>query len=292
MEKVGVSHGLKYTSCPGNESRFRMNILELTAKASFLRLEAFEMAIRVGKGHLGGSFSCTEMLVALYYGGVLKYDPKDVQWKERDRFILSKGHAVNTFQVLLADLGFFPKSELLNFLQDGSFLGGHVDSMCPGMELIGGSLGHGLGVGAGMSLGLRMNKSTANVYVLLGDGECQEGSIWEAAMFAGHHKLNGLTALLDRNTLASEGFTEDILSLEPLADKWQAFGWNTITVDGHDINQILSALRAPKTERPKLIICRTVKGKGMSWCENTARSHHTMPNEEQIKLTRKELSNV
>lgn len=269
-----------------------LKISELARKASFLRLEAFEMAIRAGKGHLGGSFSCTEILTALYYGGVLRYDSQNPTWEDRDRFILSKAHALNTLQILLADLDFFPKEELQNLLKDGSFLGGHVDSLCPGMELVGGSLGHGLGVGAGMALGLRLNKSPAHVYVVLGDGECQEGSVWEAAMFVAHHKLNNLTALLDRNQLASEGFTEDILSLEPVSKKWEAFGWQTISVDGHNAGAIVDALNVPRDEHPMLIICNTVKGKGMSWCENTAKSHHTMPNEEQIEMTRKELSNV
>lgn len=271
-----------------------MNISDLTTltkKASFLRYEAFEMAIRAGKGHLGGSFSCTEILTVLYYGGVLRFDASNAMWEGRDRFILSKGHALNTFQVLLADLGFFPKKELMNFLQDGSFLGGHVDSSCPGMELVGGSLGHGLGVGAGMALGLLMDGSSSNVYVILGDGECQEGSIWEASMFAAHHKLNNLIALLDRNGLGAEGFTEEICSLEPLEDKWIAFGWETKVVDGHNIEHISDALLAPRSKSPLIIICNTVKGKGMSWCENTAKSHHTLPQGDQIELTRKELSN-
>lgn len=264
----------------------------LKEKAKYLRKKAFEMVMTAGKGHLGGSFSCTEILVALYYGGILRFDPKNPSWDERDRFILSKGHAINTLYVLLADLGFFPESELSNFLNDGSILSGHGDNQVPGMEIISGSLGHGLGIAAGIALGAKLSQKDYMTFVLLGDGECQEGSIWEAAMFASHHDLNRLVAFVDRNKLSSEDFTEDTARLEPLSEKWKAFGWGVKSIDGHSFNDILTALgscRVRQSMKPLLIIANTIKGKGISFLENTPRSHHTLPKGEEIEKARKDL---
>lgn len=262
----------------------------LTAKAKELRCRAFDMTVKIGKGHLGGSFSCTEILVSLYYGKILNAKPSNPQWVDRDRFLLSKGHALNTMQILLADLNFFPEEKLDGYLENGSFLGGHVDSLCPGMDFNGGSLGHGLGVGSGMCLSFKISKSNSKVYVIIGDGECQEGSIWEGALFASHHELDNLTVFLDRNNLGSEDFTENICKLEPLRSKWEAFGWAVQEVDGHNIEHIIDAVKKEReVGKPRIIICHTIKGKGMSWCENTSKSHHTLPTGDLIESTRKEL---
>ena len=184
-----------------------MNLSQLKEKAKYLRKEAFEMVINAGQGHLGGSLSCTEILVALYYGDILRFDAKNPKWKNRDRFILSKGHAIATFYVALADLGFFPVSELANYSKDNALLGVHCDSRVPGAEIISGSLGHGLGIASGIALSAKLDKKEYMTFVLLGDGECQEGSTWEGAMFASHHNLNKLIAFVDRNRLGSEDFT-------------------------------------------------------------------------------------
>lgn len=250
------------------------------------------MVINAGKGHLGGSLSCVEILVYLYYGSILKFDPKNPKWDGRDVFIMSKGHANNAFYVILADLGFFPVSELANFLKDGSILGQHCDTKVPGVEIITGSLGHGLGVISGIALGHKLDKKDNLHLVILGDGESQEGSVWEAAMFAGHHKLNNLIAFTDRNRLGSEDFTENTAQLEPLEEKWRAFGWDTRVIDGHSFEDIFKALvdcRVRQSEKPLMIIANTIKGKGISVLENLPRAHHTLPKGEEIEISRKEL---
>lgn len=250
------------------------------------------MAMKAGKAHLGGSLSCTEILVALYYGGILRLDPQNPGWEGRDRFILSKGHANNTLYVLLADLGFFPASELSNFLQDGSMLGGHCDSRVPGVEVITGSLGHGLGIAAGIALGASLDHKDYMTFAVLGDGECQEGSIWEAAMFAGHHALKKLVVFIDRNGLGCEEFTEKSCRLEPLKDKWKAFGWEVRSVDGHSVVEILKVLkdaRMRKVKKPLMIIADTVKGRGIAVLENKPHAHHTLPKGEDVARARKDL---
>lgn len=269
-----------------------MELTKLEKKAKYLRKKAFEIVINAGKGHLGGSFSCTEILVALYYGNIMRYDAKNPNWEERDRFILSKGHANNTLYVLLADLGFYPESELGKYSEEGSFLGGHCDPLTPGVEIITGSLGHGLGVSAGIVFGERLNNKKSMTFVVLGDGECQEGSIWEAAMFAGHHKLKNLVTIVDRNRLGSEEFTEKSVSLEPFEDKWKSFGWEVRAVDGHSISELLESLkdcRYRRSDKPLLILANTVKGKGISSLENTPKAHHTLPKGDDVEITRREL---
>lgn len=269
-----------------------MNISFLEKKALSVRRETFEMVMKAQKGHLGGSFSCVEILVSLYYGGILRYNPKNPQLKSRDRFILSKGHANNTLYVILADLGFFPKKELGLFLRDGGTLGGHSDPQVPGMEIVSGSLGHGLGVACGMALGFKLDKQNIKTFVLIGDSECQEGSIWEAALFANQHKLGNLVVILDRNLLGSEEFTEKTAGLEPLADKWKAFGWDVRSINGHSTRQVYKTLyrsRFRRSLRPLMIIANTVKGKGVTYMENDPKSHHTMPQGDQIAWARQDL---
>lgn len=269
-----------------------LDIAQLKAKVKYLRRKAFEVVINAGKGHLGGSLSCAEILAVLYYGGILRFDAKNPNWEGRDRFILSKGHAVNTLHVLLADLGFFPDEQLSQFTKDGGILGGHCDNLVPGIEAVGGSLGHGLGIASGMALGFKLNATDYMTFVLMGDGECQEGSVWEAAMFAGHHRLNNLVAFVDRNRLGSEEFTEKNCQLEPFADRWKAFGWDVKSVDGHCIDELLAALkdyRTRKSERPLMIIANTIKGKGIKSLENTPKAHHTLPRGDEVIIARRDL---
>ena len=262
-------------------------------KAKEIRRQTFEMVIKAGKGHLGGSFSIVELLVVLYHGGILRFNPKNLKWDKRDIFILSKGHSSNSLYVILSDLGFFPKSELDIFSKNGSILGQHCDVNVPGIENISGSLGHGLGFGSGVAFGYKIDRKDNLVFVILGDGECQEGSTWEAAMFAGHRELNNLTAIIDRNRLGSEEFTEKTCRLEPLAEKWKDFGWDVKEITGHDFSEIITTLESCRDKsrvRPLAIISNTVKGKGLSCLENTPRSHHTLPKGEEIELSRKELT--
>ena len=206
----------------------------------------------------------------------MKYDPSNPKWEERDRFILSKGHAGIALYAVLADLGFFPKEEL-DFLNKGRLLAEHPDPRIPGIEVVSGSLGHGLSVGAGMALADKFDEKPRRTFVLMGDGECYEGSVWEAAMFASHHQLNNLCGIVDRNGLITHGTTESINKLEPFKDKWRAFGWDVIEVDGHDLKVLVSALQkfTRKTSgNPTLILANTVKGKGVSFMENQANWHH------------------
>jgi transketolase len=257
-----------------------------------IRRETFEMAIKAGRGHLGGAFSCVDILVALFKGGILNFDPQQPQWEDRDRFLLSKGHASSVLFVLLAKLGYFPLQELEGFLANGSRLGVHLDRRLPGIETVSGSLGHGLGVGAGMALAARLDGKPHRVFVLMGDGESQEGSVWEAGMFAAQHHLDNLVAITDRNRLGSEDFTESTAGLDPLDQRWASFGWDVAAVDGHDIPAIQAALAGVRDRdggRPLMLIAHTVKGKGMSVLENTPRSHHTLPRGEEIAITRRDL---
>ncbi|MFC1558612.1 transketolase [candidate division KSB1 bacterium] len=269
-----------------------MNFAQLNEKAKFIRREAFEMVINAGRGHLGGSLSSTEILTVLYYGGILKYDVKNPDWEERDIFIMSKGHSNNTLYVVLADLGFFPYAELSKYTTDGALLGGHCDIKVPGIEITTGSLGHGLGIAAGITLGNKIDGKENMTFVILGDGECQEGSVWEAAMFASMHKLGRLVAILDRNKIGSEEFTEKTTGLEPVEDKWKAFGWDVIAIDGHSVDAIYSVLKDignRNSEKPLMIIAHTIKGKGVFSLENTPKAHHTLPKPEDIPKIRKML---
>ncbi|MFP6680432.1 MAG: transketolase [Dehalococcoidia bacterium] len=264
---------------------------ELISKAAWVRRRTFEMVISAGSGHLGGSFSSTDILVALYYGGVLKYDPSNPDWDKRDRFIASKGHSSLALYPILADLGFFPISDIESFNDAGSTLGGHPDTRTPGIETVTGSLGHGLGIGAGLALGAERNGISARTYVLIGDGESQEGAIWESAMFAAQHKLSGLTVIVDNNGVSATDHTAKTINVEPIVDKWTAAGWDSRLVDGHSFDDLLKSFEGVGTsDRPKAIIANTVKGKGVSFMEDTAAYHHGLPSGDQIELARMELS--
>lgn len=265
----------------------------LTVKAKEIRQRTLEMVLKARTGHLGGSFSCTDILVALYYGNIMHYDPANPEWDERDRFILSKGHANNSLYVILADVGFYQLAELDSYCRSGCFLGNHCDKTVPGVEVISGSLGHGLGIAAGMALAGKLDAKNHLVFTVIGDGESQEGTIWEAAMFASQHRLSNLVAFLDRNGLGSEDYTENTVGLEPVKDKWLAFGWEVHSVDGHSMDELLAVLadcRCRTSGKPLMIIAKTVKGKGISFLENIPKSHHTLPIGDEIEIARRDLS--
>lgn len=269
-----------------------MNIDELEKKAKWVRNQILEMIVSANKGHIGGAFSCVDILVTLYYGNIIRFDPNNPNWSERDRFILSKGHSCVALYAILADLGFFPISELNSLCQKGGMLGGHPDRKIPGIEADTGSLGHGLGIAAGLALCAKLdNRNYMNV-ILLGDGECYEGSVWEAAMFVGHHQLNDLIVIVDRNQQCVTDFTEDCVRLEPFADKWRAFGWEVRNINGHAFDELLGvfkSLRFRKSTQPLVIIANTIKGKGVSFMERKIVWHHSVPTGEYLKIARQEL---
>lgn len=265
-------------------------ILEI--KANWVRNQILDMIASANKGHIGGSFSCTDILVTLYYGGIIKFNPYDPSWKERDRFILSKGHSAPVLYAILADLGFFHISELKSFCQKGSMLGSHPDRNIPGIEANTGSLGHGLNISAGIALNGKIDKKDYMVITLLGDCECHEGSVWEAAMFAGHHKLNNLIVIIDYNRQCVTDFIDDCVSLEPLTDKWRCFKWDVRTVDGHSFKELLNVLgdiRTRESIKPLVIIADTIKGKGVSFMEKNLSWHHGIPTKEHLEIAKKEL---
>jgi transketolase len=235
-----------------------------------------------GSGHPGGSLSATDLLTALYFA-VLRQKPSEPTWPQRDRFVLSKGHACPALYVILAELGYFPRAELQGFRKINRMLQGHPEYGIPGIEVPTGSLGQGFSSSVGIALGLKMQSKAQRVYVLVGDGESQEGQVWEAAMAAAHYRLSNMTALVDYNRMQQDGFLEDIRRMEPFAQKWRAFGWETREIDGHNIEEILEALEwAARIEKsPQAIIARTIKGKGISFMENVPKWHGTQPPSEQ-----------
>lgn len=268
-------------------------IYRLRKKANYIRNQILDMIASAGKGHIGGAFSCTDILVTLFYGGIIRFDPANKNWSERDRFILSKGHACAALYAILADLGYFPLSELLNYGQKGGMLRGHPDRKIPGIEVDTGSLGHGLGIAAGLALSAKMDKKDYNTFVLLGDGECYEGSVWESAMFSAHHSLNNLVAIVDRNGLCATDFTKDCLCLDSLDEKWKAFGWDVSIVNGHSFEQLISIFkdgRFRKQDKPLIVIANTIKGKGVSFMEGNPNWHHAVPKGEELEIARKELT--
>ena len=255
----------------------------LEAKAAETRESIIKITCVAGSGHVGGGLSMTDILVALYYH-VLKYDPHNPKWPERDRFILSKGHGAIALCPVLADVGYFPVEKLDTFNQLDSPFGMHPDlNKIPGVEMSTGSLGHGLSVAVGAALSARVDNARHRIFCLMGDGELDEGLIWEAAMSAAHYKLGNLVGIVDRNGLSLDGFTEDVMTLEPLLQKWEAFGWRAQEIDGHDMGALLDAFaNLPPTSdtQPTIIIARTVKGKGVSFMEKTVDWHYGNLDEE------------
>lgn len=255
-----------------------------------IRREILTMAYKSNGSHLGCSLGIVDILLVLYFQ-ILHIDPKKPYLKTRDRFLLSKGHAASALYSVLSERGFFSKSLLSTYLKDGSKLAGHVTlNSLPGIEATFGSLGHGLSIGIGMSLAIKNENLPSKVYVLIGDGECAEGSIWEGINFAGHHKINNLILLLDNNNLQIMGHGSDILNSIPFEDKFKSFGWDVKSVDGHDISALSKVLQHKNLVKPLAIIANTIKGSGISFMENKVEWHGKAPNEEEYNLAFKELS--
>jgi len=268
----------------------RIKKLERIAKKA--RKWMVEALIAAGCGHPGGAFSSIDLMVALYFE-VMRIEPDNPVWEERDRFILSKGHSSVALYTTLFLRGFITQETLLTFRKDGSTLSGHPDMRkVPGVEMSTGSLGHGLSVGIGLALAAKMDQKDYRTYVLLGDGETQEGSVWEAAMCASHYRLDNLIAIVDRNEIQIDGFTESVMSLEPYAAKWQAFGWQVKEINGHDMEAIVSALeQCPSCPgKPSMIIAHTIKGKGISFMENTNEWHGKALKDEFASIARREVA--
>lgn len=268
-----------------------MTVAELKERCARLRCDIINMTAKAGSGHPGGSLSAVEILAALYYEQ-LRIDPHRPDWPQRDRFVLSKGHAAPAYYAVLADKGFFPKKEFENFRQLHSILQGHPDARkCPGVDASTGSLGQGISIAVGMALGAKLSKSDVCVYVLCGDGELQEGLVWEASMAAAHYKLENLTVLVDWNGLQIDGTNDQVMSLGDLNAKFRAFGYDVCEVaDGNDAEQVLKALRSKGAPgKPRAILCRTVKGKGVSFMENQVGWHGKAPSEAERKAALAEL---
>jgi transketolase len=255
-----------------------------------IRAHALRMTNRAHSSHIGGCLSAADLLAVLY-GGILRVDPTKIDWPERDRFILSKGHAAAVAYAVLAERGFFPLEWLDSFYLDGSHLAGHITRGVPGVEVSTGSLGHGLSIGCGMALAGKHDAKPCRIFVLLSDGECDEGSTWEAVLFAPHHKLDNLIAIIDYNKIQSFGRVKEVLDLEPFADKWQACGWAVCEIDGHDVKAIEKALLGipHKKGKPTCVIAHTIKGKGVSFMENNLAWHYQFPDDEQLRQALEEL---
>ncbi len=266
-------------------------IKALKEQARRMRIDILKMLHGSGSGHTSGSLSATDIMTALYFYK-MKYDPRKPDWKDRDYFILSTGHAAPVLYTTLAHAGFFETSELCTLRKLGSRLQGHPDSKyLPGVEISTGSLGQGLSVACGIALSRKLDKTANRVYAVLGDGELQEGQVWEAAMTAAHYKLDNLCILVDNNGLQIDGPVAKVMGVEPIADKWRAFGWDVQDIDGHDMAQITAALDKAETVkgRPTAIVCRTVKGKGSKCFEGKVEFHGTTPSKEELDLALKEL---
>ena len=267
---------------------------DLKRVATDVRCDILRMIAEAGSGHPGGSLSCTDILTSLYFGGVLKHDPKNPKMEGRDWFFLAKGHAAPALYATLAHAGYFPVEELKTLRKLGTRLQGHPDcNLCPGVEVSTGSLGQGLSIAAGTAAGLRLDGKPGHVFALLGDGECEEGQVWEAAMFAAHRKLGNLTAIIDHNGLQIDGKVTEVCSPEDLGAKFEAFGWQVHHVNGHDIDALVTLLgecKAATGGAPHAVIAETVKGKGVSFMENQAGWHGKAPNAEQLEEALAELA--
>lgn len=269
------------------------DIDRLKETARLMRINILKMLNSAKSGHTGGSLSATDIITALYFH-VLRHNPKYPPWSERDRFVLSKGHATPALYSALAMCGYFDAAELTTLRNLNSSLQGHPDMRkTRGIETTSGSLGQGLSVANGIAMGLRLEGLKSNVYVMLGDGELQEGQIWEAAMTAAHYKLGKVTAIVDNNGLQIDGAVKDVMGIEPLYDKWKAFGWDVQIIDGHNFEEIIPALESAKTrivnDKPSVIIAKTIKGKGVSFFEGVVKYHGTPPADDELKRALKEL---
>nr|WP_279342348.1 transketolase [Geotalea sp. SG265] len=253
-------------------------------KARQLRISIVRALHKSQSGHTGGSLSATDMVTALYFHK-MRHNPADPAWPERDRFVLSKGHAAPALYAALAEAGYFPKEDMMMLRRLGSHLQGHPDCKgTPGVDVCTGSLGQGLSMANGMALGLKTDGKDSRVYAILGDGELQEGQVWEAAMASAHYQLDNLCAMVDANNLQIDGEVSRVMNVAPITDKFRAFGWNVLDIDGHDMGAIIGALDAAETVKgkPTMIVARTVKGKGVSFFENKASYHGVPPSDEEL----------
>ncbi len=267
-----------------------LNSLERRSK--WVRLHVFESAVRAKKGHLGGTFSCTDLLVALYYGGIMKFDPKNLKWTERDRFLIGKGHACLALFHIWENLGMLDGSELANYGANGG-LGGQLDMSIPGAEHNTGSLGHVIGIGAGLAMAAKLDGRHSKTFAMIGDAECDEGSIWESIMFASEHGLSNLICIVDRNRLSVTDVVEDDRGSGKLEDKLRTCKWDCRVIDGHSFDAILGAFsNLDALDKPLMIIADTVKGKGVSFMENGIKWHHSIPTKEETLIARAELGGV
>lgn len=263
----------------------------LEKKAKIIRKHVINMICSAGSGHPGGSLSCADILTVLYFH-IMRHDQLNPKWENRDRFILSKGHAAPVLYATLAESGYFPIEDLSSLRKIGSLLQGHPDYRIPGVEVSTGSLGQGLSIACGIAYRGKIDKKNFRVYTLLGDGECNEGQIWEAAMFASHYKLDNIIAIIDRNYFQIDGSTEDIMQLEPLVLKWKSFGWYVIEIDGNKISEIIMAINDVKMIKgiPTVIVAKTIKGKGISFLESNNEFHGKALNKEETETALMELT--
>lgn len=265
-----------------------MDTIEFIAKD--LRKKIFKIAYYAGGGHMGASFSMADIISVLYFDNVLKYNASNPLWKERDKFILSKGHACYALYAALAKAGYFPEEELWRVGKPDSKFGGHPKMYdIPGVEASTGALGHGLSFAIGIAYANKMDKRNSHVYVVMGDGECQEGSVWEGALSAPTLGLDNMTVIVDYNKLQAMDNLENIVHMKPFAGKWEAFGWNVVEINGHDYAEIREALLVRKNGKPTLVIANTIKGKGVSFMENVPIWHFRMPNEQELPVVMQEL---
>ncbi len=265
-----------------------METIEAIAKD--IRKTIYKIAHYAGGGHMGAAFSMTDIISVLYFDDVLKYDASNPMWEDRDKFILSKGHACYALYAALAKAGYFPEEELWNVGKPGSRFGGHPKMHeIPGVEASTGALGHGLSFAIGIAYANKVDYRNSHVYVVLGDGECQEGSIWEGALSAPTLGLDNMTVIVDHNKLQAMDDLENIVHMQPFADKWRVFGWNVVEIDGHDYAEIKEALLTRYEGRPTLIVANTIKGKGVSFMENVPIWHYRMPNEQELPILIEEL---
>jgi len=259
----------------------------LQQKADWIRLETLKLHLLCPETRIASSLSCIEILTVLYYGKIVKFDSKNIFAEDRDRFIISKGHGSIGMYTILADLGFFKKNELQKIGKEGSFLGGIPDPIIPGYETINGSLGHGLGVACGIALALKQKKLTSKVFILVGDGELYEGSMWEAIMFASHHKLDNLILIVDNNKVSMLDFCRNIIDIEPLEEKFKVFNWEVFRVEGHNcqkLHKLLTKVKKSHGRRPNVIIADTIKGKGVPRLENDPLSHIKTLKKDEVEL--------
>lgn len=263
---------------------------DIAATAKDIRKKIYQIAHYAGGGHMGAAFSMADIISVLYFDHILKYDSSSPDWEKRDRFILSKGHASYALYAALAKAGYFPEEELRHVGKPGSKFGGHPKMYdIPGVEASTGALGHGLSFAIGVAYANKADNKDSHVYVVLGDGECQEGSIWEGALSAPTLELDNLTVIVDYNKLQAMDDLENIVRMRPFADKWKAFGWNVVEIDGHNHDEIRNALLIRQSKIPTLVIANTVKGKGVSFMENVPIWHYRMPNEEELLILFKDL---